>query len=203
MDSIGRWEQQCHVNLGVVAQAACTRCSSSTHFLCQGSQTQYGEQLQRLRRLLYEADRLVLAGFTGTPILSEPRQWLVLRSKWIAELKHIPSFKSNILALCFFFQNGKWAVGPSWTNSTAKFRNPTKADSCLTSSRELKHPPEMKETTEVGKDSDRIDTTWIDMIWLDHAFHVWIILTFCLEAWKDGVAHDGGEVGYNYAVRIS
>ena len=70
-----------NVNLGVLAEPACTRCSSSIHFLCQGSQTQYGEQLQRLRRLLYEADRLVLAGFTGTPILSEPWQRLVLRSK--------------------------------------------------------------------------------------------------------------------------
>lgn len=74
-------ENNNNVNLGVVAQPACTRCSSSTPFLCQGSQTQYGEQLQRLRRLLYEADRLVLAGFTGTPILSEPWQRLVLRSK--------------------------------------------------------------------------------------------------------------------------
>ncbi|CAJ1372494.1 unnamed protein product [Effrenium voratum] len=38
------------------------------------SQTQYAEQLQRLRRLLYEAKHLVLAGFTGTPILSEPSE---------------------------------------------------------------------------------------------------------------------------------
>eukprot|EP00930_Biecheleria_cincta_P096577 TRINITY_DN88400_c0_g1_i1.p1 TRINITY_DN88400_c0_g1~~TRINITY_DN88400_c0_g1_i1.p1 ORF type:complete len:2469 (+),score=622.90 TRINITY_DN88400_c0_g1_i1:85-7491(+) len=38
------------------------------------SQTQYAEQLQRLRRLLYEARNLVLAGFTGTPILSEPSE---------------------------------------------------------------------------------------------------------------------------------
>ncbi|CAE7493793.1 unnamed protein product, partial [Symbiodinium necroappetens] len=38
------------------------------------SQTQYAEQLQRLRRLLYEARSLVLAGFTGTPILSEPSE---------------------------------------------------------------------------------------------------------------------------------
>jgi len=36
------------------------------------SQTQYGEQLERLRTLLYEAKGTVLAGFTGTPILSEP-----------------------------------------------------------------------------------------------------------------------------------
>eukprot|EP00439_Symbiodinium_sp_Y106_P022355 s8867_g2.t1 len=34
----------------------------------------YAEQLQRLRRLLYEARSLVLAGFTGTPILSEPSE---------------------------------------------------------------------------------------------------------------------------------
>ncbi|CAE7356075.1 NPH1 [Symbiodinium natans] len=38
------------------------------------SQTQYAEQLQRLRRLLYEGRNLVLAGFTGTPILSEPSE---------------------------------------------------------------------------------------------------------------------------------
>ncbi|CAK9083812.1 unnamed protein product [Durusdinium trenchii] len=38
------------------------------------SQTQYADQLQRLRRLLYEAEKLVLAGFTGTPILSEPNE---------------------------------------------------------------------------------------------------------------------------------
>eukprot|EP00931_Biecheleriopsis_adriatica_P017681 TRINITY_DN1258_c0_g2_i1.p1 TRINITY_DN1258_c0_g2~~TRINITY_DN1258_c0_g2_i1.p1 ORF type:complete len:1809 (-),score=529.86 TRINITY_DN1258_c0_g2_i1:7-5433(-) len=38
------------------------------------SQTQYAEQLQRLRRLLFEARNLALAGFTGTPILSEPSE---------------------------------------------------------------------------------------------------------------------------------
>jgi len=38
------------------------------------SQTQYAEQLQRLRRLLHEARHLTLAGFTGTPILSEPSE---------------------------------------------------------------------------------------------------------------------------------
>lgn len=36
------------------------------------TQTQYGSQLQRLRELLHGARGLVLAGFTGTPILSEP-----------------------------------------------------------------------------------------------------------------------------------
>ena len=44
-----------------------------THNLVR-SQTQYAEQLQHLRRLLFEATRLVLAGFTGTPILSEPNE---------------------------------------------------------------------------------------------------------------------------------
>ncbi|CAE8584375.1 unnamed protein product [Polarella glacialis] len=38
------------------------------------SQTQYADQLQKLRRLLFEARNLVLAGFTGTPILSEPSE---------------------------------------------------------------------------------------------------------------------------------
>eukprot|EP00928_Gymnodinium_smaydae_P065647 TRINITY_DN4874_c1_g2_i2.p1 TRINITY_DN4874_c1_g2~~TRINITY_DN4874_c1_g2_i2.p1 ORF type:complete len:1277 (-),score=329.72 TRINITY_DN4874_c1_g2_i2:127-3894(-) len=36
------------------------------------TQTQYGLQLERLRELLHGARGLVLAGFTGTPILSEP-----------------------------------------------------------------------------------------------------------------------------------
>jgi len=36
------------------------------------TQTQYGEQLARLRELLHGARGMVLAGFTGTPILSEP-----------------------------------------------------------------------------------------------------------------------------------
>jgi len=38
------------------------------------SQTQFGEQLDRLRTLLLSARGLVLAGFTGTPILSEPQE---------------------------------------------------------------------------------------------------------------------------------
>lgn len=37
-------------------------------------QTMYGEQLDRLRTLLSRARGLVLAGFTGTPILSEPQE---------------------------------------------------------------------------------------------------------------------------------
>jgi len=38
------------------------------------TQTQYAVQLQRLRSLLSEAHEMVLAGFTGTPILSEPHE---------------------------------------------------------------------------------------------------------------------------------
>merc|ERR1719330_1274228 len=38
------------------------------------TQTQYGEQLERLRTLLFSAKNLVLAGFTGTPILNEPTE---------------------------------------------------------------------------------------------------------------------------------
>mmetsp|Transcript_29295 Transcript_29295/g.68177 ORF Transcript_29295/g.68177 Transcript_29295/m.68177 type:complete len:1214 (-) Transcript_29295:63-3704(-) len=38
------------------------------------TQTVYGEQLQTLRRLLYNAQGAVLAGFTGTPILSKPEE---------------------------------------------------------------------------------------------------------------------------------
>ena len=55
----------------VVVVPNCCFCLPTLQVLLQGSQTQYAEQLQRLRRLLFEADRLVLAGFTGTPILSE------------------------------------------------------------------------------------------------------------------------------------
>ena len=36
--------------------------------------TQYGEQLQRLRDLLFQGRNLVLGGFTGTPILNEPKE---------------------------------------------------------------------------------------------------------------------------------
>jgi len=42
------------------------------------SQTQYGEQLTRLRDLLSSAKGAVLAGFTGTPILSEPHEGRIL-----------------------------------------------------------------------------------------------------------------------------
>merc|ERR1740117_1105192 len=35
------------------------------------TQTQYGEQLEKLRDLLFRARGTVLAGFTGTPILNE------------------------------------------------------------------------------------------------------------------------------------
>jgi len=38
------------------------------------TQTQYAEQLFRLRDLLHSADNLILAGFTGTPILNEPTE---------------------------------------------------------------------------------------------------------------------------------
>jgi len=38
------------------------------------TQTKYGEQLARLRELLVDATGTVLAGFTGTPILSEPQE---------------------------------------------------------------------------------------------------------------------------------
>merc|ERR1719253_820816 len=38
------------------------------------SQTQYAEQLHRLRDLLFTAKNLVLVGFTGTPILNEPTE---------------------------------------------------------------------------------------------------------------------------------
>jgi len=38
------------------------------------TQTQYAEQLDRLRNLLFSAKGLVLAGFTGTPILNEPAE---------------------------------------------------------------------------------------------------------------------------------
>mmetsp|Transcript_43377 Transcript_43377/g.114246 ORF Transcript_43377/g.114246 Transcript_43377/m.114246 type:complete len:929 (+) Transcript_43377:3-2789(+) len=38
------------------------------------SQTQFGEQLKHLRSLLFGARGAVLAGFTGTPILSEPQE---------------------------------------------------------------------------------------------------------------------------------
>lgn len=38
------------------------------------AQTQYGQQLHRLRELLLSARNMVLAGFTGTPILSEPTE---------------------------------------------------------------------------------------------------------------------------------
>merc|ERR1719310_2467276 len=38
------------------------------------TQTQFGEQLQCLRDLLVKANNLVLAGFTGTPILNEPEE---------------------------------------------------------------------------------------------------------------------------------
>jgi len=38
------------------------------------TQTQYAEQLQRLRDLLFTARNLVLSGFTGTPILNEPSE---------------------------------------------------------------------------------------------------------------------------------
>lgn len=38
------------------------------------TKTQYGEQLRCLRDLLVKADNLVLAGFTGTPILNEPEE---------------------------------------------------------------------------------------------------------------------------------
>ena len=38
------------------------------------SQTQYKQQLCRLRELLSGASDLVLAGFTGTPILSVPEE---------------------------------------------------------------------------------------------------------------------------------
>jgi hypothetical protein len=38
------------------------------------TQTRYGDQLQRLRDLLQGARRLVLAGFTGTPILEDPAE---------------------------------------------------------------------------------------------------------------------------------
>merc|ERR1719230_1690742 len=38
------------------------------------TQTQYGEQLQCLRDLLVKAKNLVLAGFTGTPILTTPSE---------------------------------------------------------------------------------------------------------------------------------
>mmetsp|Transcript_127927 Transcript_127927/g.232883 ORF Transcript_127927/g.232883 Transcript_127927/m.232883 type:complete len:1127 (+) Transcript_127927:69-3449(+) len=43
------------------------------------TQTQYAEQLGRLRDLLVNADQLVLVGFTGTPILDEPTEgrWLL------------------------------------------------------------------------------------------------------------------------------
>merc|ERR1719487_3052152 len=41
-----------------------------THNLVR-TQTQYGEQLSKLRGLLFRAKGMVLAGFTGTPILSE------------------------------------------------------------------------------------------------------------------------------------
>mmetsp|Transcript_60600 Transcript_60600/g.107585 ORF Transcript_60600/g.107585 Transcript_60600/m.107585 type:complete len:1815 (-) Transcript_60600:188-5632(-) len=38
------------------------------------TQTQYGAQLAHLRELLYGANNLVLAGFTGTPILNNPKE---------------------------------------------------------------------------------------------------------------------------------
>lgn len=38
------------------------------------TQTQFGEQLQCLRDLLVKANNLVLAGFTGTPILNQPSE---------------------------------------------------------------------------------------------------------------------------------
>mmetsp|Transcript_118857 Transcript_118857/g.341301 ORF Transcript_118857/g.341301 Transcript_118857/m.341301 type:complete len:1319 (+) Transcript_118857:145-4101(+) len=38
------------------------------------TQTQFGEQLTHLRALLFQAQGTVLAGFTGTPILSEPQE---------------------------------------------------------------------------------------------------------------------------------
>eukprot|EP00929_Paragymnodinium_shiwhaense_P103469 TRINITY_DN669_c0_g2_i1.p1 TRINITY_DN669_c0_g2~~TRINITY_DN669_c0_g2_i1.p1 ORF type:complete len:1307 (+),score=431.10 TRINITY_DN669_c0_g2_i1:535-3921(+) len=38
------------------------------------TQTMYGEQLARLRDLLYRAKGSVIAGFTGTPIVSEPQE---------------------------------------------------------------------------------------------------------------------------------
>eukprot|EP00929_Paragymnodinium_shiwhaense_P096688 TRINITY_DN5837_c1_g2_i1.p1 TRINITY_DN5837_c1_g2~~TRINITY_DN5837_c1_g2_i1.p1 ORF type:complete len:2305 (-),score=805.31 TRINITY_DN5837_c1_g2_i1:211-7125(-) len=38
------------------------------------SQTQYEDQLNRLKSLLFRAKNLVLAGFTGTPILNEPSE---------------------------------------------------------------------------------------------------------------------------------
>lgn len=44
-----------------------------THNLVR-SQTQYAEQLHRLRDLLFTAENLVLVGFTGTPILNEPTE---------------------------------------------------------------------------------------------------------------------------------
>merc|ERR1719276_114640 len=38
------------------------------------TQTQFAVQLSRLRELLFTAKGAVLAGFTGTPILSEPHE---------------------------------------------------------------------------------------------------------------------------------
>merc|ERR1719188_1772966 len=38
------------------------------------TQTQFGDQLTHLRSLLLQAKGAVLAGFTGTPILSEPSE---------------------------------------------------------------------------------------------------------------------------------
>mmetsp|Transcript_110631 Transcript_110631/g.246870 ORF Transcript_110631/g.246870 Transcript_110631/m.246870 type:complete len:812 (-) Transcript_110631:72-2507(-) len=38
------------------------------------TQTQFSDQLARLRELLYGATGMVLAGFTGTPILNEPQE---------------------------------------------------------------------------------------------------------------------------------
>jgi len=38
------------------------------------AQTQFGEQLTHLRELLFRARGMILAGFTGTPILSEPHE---------------------------------------------------------------------------------------------------------------------------------
>ena len=50
------------------------------------SQMQYAEQLQRqgdaVRRLLFEAKNLVLAGFTGTPILSVTWRLTVKGGGW-------------------------------------------------------------------------------------------------------------------------
>eukprot|EP00928_Gymnodinium_smaydae_P054177 TRINITY_DN37996_c0_g1_i1.p1 TRINITY_DN37996_c0_g1~~TRINITY_DN37996_c0_g1_i1.p1 ORF type:complete len:2222 (-),score=588.26 TRINITY_DN37996_c0_g1_i1:198-6863(-) len=60
------------------------------------SQTQYEEQLSRLRTLLFTAGNLVLAGFTGTPILSEPSEGRQLLD--IVKGQHAPEADDGYLS---------------------------------------------------------------------------------------------------------